>query len=282
MRLGAVIALPLLVLCGAAPAAAAGDARVAALQVALHRRGLYGGTIDGIGGPATRHAIVALQRRVGLVADGVAGPRTLAALGGRPQIGGRVLAHGASGLDVAALQFSLAWHGFPSGWFDGAFGLHTEAAVRRFQRWAGLAADGRVGPTTVAALGRPLPVSPVRLAWPLEGPVGDGFGPRGARFHSGIDLTASAGTGVAAAGAGRVVWAGWHDGGWGQLVAIAHGNGVRTLYAHLSRIEVRLGQRVGAGFEIGRVGATGDVTGPHLHFEVRVRGAAVDPLTALR
>jgi len=63
---------------------------------------------------------------------------------------------------------------------------------------------------------------------------------------------------------------------------IAHADRVRTMYAHLSRIEVRLGQRVGAGFEIGRVGATGEASGPHLHFEVRVRGAAVDPLTALR
>jgi len=63
---------------------------------------------------------------------------------------------------------------------------------------------------------------------------------------------------------------------------IAHADHVRTLYAHLSRIEVRLGQHVGAGFEVGRVGATGDASGPHLHFEVRVRGAAVDPLTGLR
>ena len=63
---------------------------------------------------------------------------------------------------------------------------------------------------------------------------------------------------------------------------IAHADGVRSMYAHLSRIEVRLGERVGAGFEIGRVGATGDASGPHLHFEVRVRGAAVDPATAFR
>jgi murein DD-endopeptidase MepM/ murein hydrolase activator NlpD len=54
------------------------------------------------------------------------------------------------------------------------------------------------------------------------------------------------------------------------------------MYAHLSRVEVRLGEQVGAGFEVGRVGATGDASGPHLHFELRVRGAAVDPLPALR
>jgi len=259
-----------------------GDARVAALQVALHQRGLYAETIDGFEGPATRHAVLALQRHAGLAPDGVAGPHTLAALGGHATFGARVLALGTRGLDVAALQFALSWHGFPSGWFDGDFGLHTDAAVRRFQRWAGLTSDGRVGPATAAALGRPPPVSPLGLALPLDAPVGDRFGPRGARFHSGIDLIASAGTGVAAAGPGRVTWAGWRNGGWGELVVIAHAHGVRSMYAHLSRIEVRLGQRVGAGFEIGRVGETGDATGPHLHFEVRVRGAAVDPATALR
>jgi murein DD-endopeptidase MepM/ murein hydrolase activator NlpD len=62
---------------------------------------------------------------------------------------------------------------------------------------------------------------------------------------------------------------------------LAHGSGVRTFYAHLSRIDVRLGQRVASGSTVGLVGATGRATGPHLHFEVRLRGAAVDPATAL-
>jgi murein DD-endopeptidase MepM/ murein hydrolase activator NlpD len=78
-----------------------------------------------------------------------------------------------------------------------------------------------------------------------------------------------------------VAYAGWLPGGWGLLVAVAHRDGTRTLYAHLSRVEVRVGERVQAGWQVGRVGATGHASGPHLHFEVRVRGAAVDPLPAL-
>ena len=88
------------------------------------------------------------------------------------------------------------------------------------------------------------------------------------------------GTPVYAARAGEVVWAGWH-GAYGFLVAVAHGHGERSMYAHLSRIDVRVGVRIGRGVRVGLVGATGDATGPHLHFEVRVRGACVNPLRAL-
>jgi murein DD-endopeptidase MepM/ murein hydrolase activator NlpD len=78
-----------------------------------------------------------------------------------------------------------------------------------------------------------------------------------------------------------VTWAGRLAGGWGKLVVVAHADGVRTLYAHLSSIAVRVGQLVVTGDRVGTVGATGDATGPHLHFEVRLRGAAVDPRPAL-
>ena len=77
-----------------------------------------------------------------------------------------------------------------------------------------------------------------------------------------------------------MTWAANAD-GYGHLVVVAHGSGVRTFYAHLSRIDVRVGQHVETGNHLGRVGATGEATGPHLHFEVRVRGAAVDPMPAL-
>jgi murein DD-endopeptidase MepM/ murein hydrolase activator NlpD len=271
-----------LLACTAAPAAAAGDARVAALQVGLASRGLYAGRIDGVIGPGTRRAVIALQRRAGLAPDGIPGPHTFAALGGHATMGARVLALGNRGLDVTQLQFALAWHGFPPSTIDGDFGPHTDVAVRRFQSWAGLPGDGRVGQATISALAHPLPTCPLRLVLPIEAPIVSRFGPRGSRFHTGVDYAAPTGTGIAAAGPGRVTWAGWRDGGWGELVVIAHGSGVRSMYAHLSRVEVRVGEQVGAGFEVGRVGATGDATGPHLHFELRVRGAAVDPLPALR
>jgi murein DD-endopeptidase MepM/ murein hydrolase activator NlpD len=87
---------------------------------------------------------------------------------------------------------------------------------------------------------------------------------------------------VRAAATGRVGHAGWDSGGYGYLVTVWHGNRVHTLYAHLSAVLVHRGQRIAAGVRLGRVGATGHAFGPHLHFEVRVRGAAVDPLPALR
>ncbi|MES1247916.1 MAG: peptidoglycan DD-metalloendopeptidase family protein [Actinomycetota bacterium] len=198
-----------------------------------------------------------------------------------PATGDAALRSGAHGASVRALQLSLAWHGFPSGTVDGRFGPELVAAVRRFQRSVGLTPDGVAGASTLAALRAPDVRSPILLAWPLLARVGDGFGPRGRRFHAGIDLPAPSGTPVLAAAAGTVTWAAPRSGGWGLLVVLRHADGVRTLYAHLSAIDVRVGDVVSGGTVVGRVGATGDATGPHLHFEVRVRGAAVDPLQAL-
>lgn len=263
--------------------AAVGASRIAALQTGLHALGLYRGTIDGVEGPATRKAVRALQRRAGLAVDGVVGPRTRAALGryGRPDFGARVLGRGHRGWDVAELQFQLAWHGFPSGPFDGVFGPRTDAALRRFQRFAGLRADGRAGPATVAVLRRPPPRAPYGLDWPVDAAVGDHFGPRGERFHAGIDIPASEGRPVRAARTGVVSYAGWAAGGWGNVVIVSHGDGVQTVYAHLSRVDVQVARTLLAGAVLGLVGSTGESSGPHLHFELRVRGAAVDPMTGL-
>jgi peptidoglycan hydrolase-like protein with peptidoglycan-binding domain len=283
VRAPAVSALLLVSLLAAASARAAGDPGVAALQVALHERGVYQGPIDGLRGASTDRAILRFQRRHRLAADGLFGPHTRRALGrfGRHRLGSRLLRKGVQGWDVAALQFLLAQHGFPSGSFDGDYGDRTARAVRRFQRFAGLARDGRAGPATLVALHRTPPAIPIPLSWPLQGTVTAPFGPRDNRFHAGIDIAAATGTPVAAAASGRISFAG-RDDGYGLLVVVAHAGGVRTLYAHLSGTRVRVGQRVRAGGRIGSVGATGNASGPHLHFEARVRGAAVDPIPSLR
>src|SRR5262245_7687287 len=261
----------------------AGSPNVAALQVGLRAHGLYAGTVDGVLGARTEQAIIRFQRRAGLSPDGAIGPRTRKAFGRygrRGPLGRRDLAIGARGWDVAALQFSLAWHGFPSAAFDGVLGAHTDTALRKFQLWAGLDADGTAGPSTYSALKRPIPRSPVKLLAPVAGGYGDLYGPRGNRFHAGIDIPAAKGTPVGAAAAGRVVFAAVGD-GFGKLVVLEHARGVRTRYGHLSKITVRVGEYVKARGMVGRVGATGEASGPHLHFEVLVRGANVDPLSAL-
>jgi murein DD-endopeptidase MepM/ murein hydrolase activator NlpD len=244
---------------------------------------LYSGPVSGVRDEATVAAVVALQRRSEIAVDGIVGPQTRAALGrwARHLLGSRRLGPGNVGWDVAALQFELAWHGFPSGDFTGIYNIDVQAAVRRFQRWAALQPTGVADIATIVALRQPLAALPMTLAWPLAGAVTDGFGPRGDRFHTGLDIPAPLGTPVAAAASGRVTYATELAGGWGITVTIAHGDGVRTMYAHLSAVTVTVGQHVAVGQMIGRVGATGDATGPHLHFEARLRGAAVDPAPAL-
>jgi hypothetical protein len=139
----------------APPADAAISPRVAAAQVALRAAGLYAGTVDGIAGPLTRRAVVRFQKRRGLVADGKVGASTRRALGalGRPLLGRRELWIGRVGWDVSSLEFRLRSAGLRVGAVDGRFDRRTDAALRRFQRANGLAADGIAGPQTLRALG---------------------------------------------------------------------------------------------------------------------------------
>ncbi|MCE2511512.1 MAG: M23 family metallopeptidase [Acidimicrobiia bacterium] len=120
------------------------------------------------------------------------------------------------------------------------------------------------------------------VAWPADGEKTSGFGPRvhpifgTVRQHNGIDLGGDTGDRVRAARSGEVILAG-ERGGFGNTIVIYHGLGYSTLYGHLSRIEVSEGQQVQSGDRIGAIGSTGWSTGPHLHFELRIDGRAVDP-----
>ncbi|MFF5403941.1 peptidoglycan DD-metalloendopeptidase family protein [Streptomyces misionensis] len=126
------------------------------------------------------------------------------------------------------------------------------------------------------------------LVAPVHASIGTGYRAAGSHwskgYHTGVDFLVPTGTAVHAAAAGRVVEAGW-GGSYGYQVVIRHADGHYTQYGHLSAIAVRAGQHVTAGQRVGRSGATGNVTGPHLHFEVRTGpgfGTDVDPLAYLR
>ncbi|MFN2592760.1 MAG: M23 family metallopeptidase [Candidatus Dormibacteria bacterium] len=160
------------------------------------------------------------------------------------------------------------------------------------------AAAPRTDPITslLRSVGRPTLISP------MGGAIEQGFGPtslsfeppvsRNGRFfehfHTGIDISAPEGTPVHAAAGGRVILAAASVGdggqlvGYGRYVAISHGNGFTTVYGHLDSINVKPGQTVEQGAVIGHEGSTGNSTGPHLHFETRVNGSAVDPAPYLR
>ena len=125
--------------------------------------------------------------------------------------------------------------------------------------------------------GAPSHVSSSGLAWPVAGPLTSPFGMRWGRMHEGIDIGAAYGTPIHAAASGTVIYAGWMS-GYGNLVVIDHGGGLATAYGHQSAIAAGMGASVSQGQTIGYVGCTGHCFGPHLHFEVRVNGAPVDPL----
>ena len=119
--------------------------------------------------------------------------------------------------------------------------------------------------------------------WPVDGRLRSAFGSRSdplsgkRRFHTGVDLEVPSGTPVHATADGIVIGAKW-SGAYGKLVKLDHGNGIETYYAHLSHFLVRPGQTVRRGQVIALSGRTGRVTGPHVHYEVRLRGTPVNPL----
>jgi murein DD-endopeptidase MepM/ murein hydrolase activator NlpD len=115
------------------------------------------------------------------------------------------------------------------------------------------------------------------FVWPVHGILTSGFGWRWGRMHEGIDIAVSNGTPVVAAKAGVVIVAGWM-GGYGNLVVVDHGGGVSTAYGHNTSVTVGVGQQVAQGQLIAYSGNTGHSTGPHVHFEVRINGGAVDPM----
>ncbi len=134
--------------------------------------------------------------------------------------------------------------------------------------------------------GAETPRGPGTFSWPVTGTITSPFGWRSnpfggsPEFHQGLDIAAPTGTTVTAAAGGTVIMAQWY-GGYGNYILIDHGGGYSTGYGHLSAIYVSTGQVVQRGQAIGAVGSTGQSTGPHLHFEVRIDGKPVDPAPRL-
>lgn len=181
-------------------------------------------------------------------------------------------------------------------------GLDPDRMIRNADRSAmggplellGTDADGGIDPrferlglsiARMAALERGLEGVP-QVAPARTDMISSGFGYRRDPFtrrgamHKGLDFRGAIGTPIQAASAGRVSFVGW-KGGYGKTVEIAHGNGLMTRYAHMSRFDAKPGQRVAAGETIGAIGNTGRSTGAHLHFEVRINNRAVNPRTFL-
>jgi murein DD-endopeptidase MepM/ murein hydrolase activator NlpD len=222
-----------------------------------------------------------LPRRIrGSISDGLYW--SLRAAGASPGVAAQYLAALASEIDVGEA-------GQGDG-FDLVLGRNGEllyAGLDRIAqpdlqlvRWN---ANGRSEWIDAAAADKPAPVS-YGMAWPVAGRITSYFGYRYhpilhfSRFHAGVDFGASWGSPIVAAADGQVVRAGW-AGGYGRQVRIAHGGGLVTSYSHMSQIAAEPGSFVHAGQVIGYVGSSGLSTGPHLHYEVRRDGVAVNPLS---
>jgi len=125
------------------------------------------------------------------------------------------------------------------------------------------------------------------MGWPVRGWISSGFGPRSSpfsgseSFHAGIDIANDFGSPVRATADGVVAFSGW-EGGYGKLVVLDHGNGLRTLYGHNSALKVSVGQKIRRGTVLSLMGSTGESTGPHCHYEVRLHGTPVNPVKYLQ
>lgn len=128
---------------------------------------------------------------------------------------------------------------------------------------------------------RPRTLAYDEFIMPSRGSISSRFGQRWNSFHTGVDLASRRGTPNRAADGGKVIFAGW-QGNYGKLIIIDHENGYTTYYAHNDTISVSVGERVARGDIIGTVGTTGNVTGPHLHFEIRKDGVPLDPMNFLK
>jgi murein DD-endopeptidase MepM/ murein hydrolase activator NlpD len=138
-----------------------------------------------------------------------------------------------------------------------------------------------VAAASCAHVPRGLPASAyIPSGWPTAPnahTITSAFGSRSGRLHAGVDIAAPRKSQVVATACGRVTYTGRDRGGYGKHVIIHHGNGYETLYAHLSRIKTKQGKRVKRGEVIGRVGKTGNASGPHVHYEIRQNGKPTDP-----
>ena len=180
-RLAVVLLASLGLLAVAAPSASGASPQTAALQIGLRAHGFDPGPVDGVSGPLTRRALLAFQRKRGLVCDGKFDRKTRRALGrrGGPLLGQRLLVVGAVGWDVAVLEFRLRRHGLPRRAVDGRFTRATASALRRYQRRNALASDGIAGPHTYRTLaGRGAAHIQVHVVRP-----GESFFSIAARYH---------------------------------------------------------------------------------------------------
>ena len=229
--------------------------------------------------PAIAAAVSGPLRISGRVGDGLYW--SLRAAGASPQVAAQYLAALATEIDVGEVA--------PNASFDMVLGPGANllyAGLNRsgerglqLVRWT---ANGRSEWIDAASAATPAPVES-GMMMPARGPITSYFGNRYhpilhfTRFHAGVDIGASWGSPIVAAGDGRIVAAGW-AGGYGREVQIVHGGGITSLYGHMSEIVAAPGSFVRQGQLIGYVGSSGLSTGPHLHFEVRQNGQPVNPL----